>query len=386
MRSLIALVLLICPTLAAAAGLELSALYLKEVRAAPPTLSDLDRPPDDLGLAGARLGLEDNAKTGRFLGQTWTLDEAEAPEGEGFAAFAREAAAGRALILVDAAADTLLALADDPALAGALIFNVSAGDDRLRDADCRANVLHAAPSYAMRADALAQFMVKKRWTSWALIEGTHPADRAFAAALRAAGEKFRLTLTGEKVWAFDADMRRSAATEAPLFTQDLGDPDILVLADEIGDWARYVPYNTWTPALIAGSEGLRPVAWAPVVEQWGATQLQNRFSELTGRGMRPEDYAAWAAMRAIGEAATRAKTADPATLRAYMLGEAFGLAGFKGRPLTFRPWNGQLRQPIPLVHASALAALAPFEGFLHRVNELDTLGLDEPQSRCEAMR
>ena len=150
------------------------------------------------------------------------------------------------------------------------------------------------------------------------------------------------------------------------------------------DFARYIAYNTWTPRPIAGSEGLRPVSWAPVVEQWGAAQLHSRFHELAGRDMTPRDYASWAAVRAIGEAVTRTKSADPTTIRAYLLSDKFELAGFKGRKLTFRDWNGQLRQPVHLVHPRAQAAMAPLEGFLHQSNELDTLGLDRPESACDA--
>ena len=100
--------------------------------------------------------------------------------------------------------------------------------------------------------------------------------------------------------------------------------------------------------------------------------------------MRSRDYAAWAAMAAIGEAVTRTGAGDVAALRDYILGEKFELAGFKGRKLTFRQWNGQLRQPIPLAHPRALAAQAPLEGFLHHRNELDTLGIDQPESACAA--
>jgi ABC transporter substrate binding protein (PQQ-dependent alcohol dehydrogenase system) len=120
------------------------------------------------------------------------------------------------------------------------------------------------------------------------------------------------------------------------------------------------------------------------MEQWGAAQLQSRFTAMTGREMKPEDYAAWAALRALGEAVTRTKASTAPDLRSYLLGPDFELAGFKGRPLTFRDWNGQLRQPIPLAHRGALVASAPLEGFLHHSNELDSLGLDAPESACKA--
>ncbi len=369
---------------AALAQVEIRIAFVEQQIDPPPTLSNLDPLPDDLGRAGAELGLEDNATTGRFLGHNYALTVHSAGSGEDFLVAARQALSETALLVVKAPAEALLALADLPEAADALIFNTSEQATRLRAADCRANLLHSITSYAMRADALAQFMSKKRWTDWALIEGVHPDDAAFAEALRASAGKFGLRIADEKAWVFDADMRRNAAQEVPLFTQALEDHDVLVVADELGDFGRYLLYNTWEPRPVAGSEGVAPRAWSGVVEQWGAAQLQSRFADLAGRRMLSEDYAAWAALRSLGEAVTRTGSADPAALRAYILSDAFELAGFKGRPMNYRGWNGQLRQPVPLVHPRALVALAPLEGFLHQRSELDTLGLDEPESACRA--
>lgn len=369
---------------AAAAEVVVTVHYLRHEVLAPPTLSDLDPIPEDDGIAGARLGLADNATTGQFLGHAYALDVTSVPpDGDPLAA-ARAALAGAGLLVLDAPAATVLAIADLPEAAGALILNVAAEDEALRSADCRANVLHTIPSLTMRTDALMQFLVKKRWTRLALIAGTLAEDVAYAEALRRSAAKFQLEIAGEKTWAFDADMRRNASQEVPLFTQDLPGHDVLLVADEWGDFARYVMFNTWEARPVAGSEGMSPVAWAPVVEQWGAAQLQNRFADLAGRGMRPKDYAAWAALRSIGEAVTRTNAADPATLRGFILSPDFELAGFKGRPMSYRTWNGQLRQPIPVVHPRAVVAMAPVEGFLHQRSELDTLGLDEPESACTA--
>ena len=123
-----------------------------------------------------------------------------------------------------------------------------------------------------------------------------------------------------------------------------------------------------------------------MIEQWGAAQLQNRFEEENGRKMGPEDYAAWAATRTLGEAVTRTNRGDVETLRAFIFSDDFELAGFKGRPLTYRDWNGQLRQPIAIAHPRALVITAPLEGFLHQTNELDSLGLDRPESNCKAFQ
>lgn len=358
--------------------------YLRVDVPLPPVLSNLDPVPEDIGVAGAATALADNNTTGRFMGQKYTLTEVRVPEGEDALAAAQALLAQTAFLVIDAPSDILTTISDLPDASGALLFNTSSGDPALRNENCRANLLHTLPSDAMRTDALAQFFVKKRWSDLVLIAGTHSEDLAYADALRNSLQKFGLELKGEKTWAFDADMRRNAAQEVPLFTQDFGDYDALLLADEVHDFGRYVLYNTWEARPIAGSEGLSALTWSPVIEQWGAAQLQNRFEEEAGRSMMSQDYAAWAAVRSIGEAVTRTGSDDPAVLRDYMLSDAFELAGFKGRPLTFRTWNGQLRQPIAIAHPRALVAQAPLEGFLHQTNELDSLGIDRPESNCEA--
>jgi len=374
------------PGATASAGERLAVpiLYLERQVERPPTLSNLDPVPDDEGLAGARLGLADNATTGRFLKHDYVLDERVVAPGEEFLAAARAAlAAGARLLVVNAPAADLLALADLPEAARALILNGAAPDDRLRRGDCRANLLHAIPSRAMLADALAEHLVTRRWTKWFLIEGEAPGDTAYAEAIRRSAAKFGARIVAEKVWRFDSDMRRNAAQEVPLFTQG-PDHDVLIVADEAGDFGRYIPYNTWLPRPVAGTEGLSPQAWGPAVEQWGAAQLQSRFEALAGRKMRAVDYGVWAAVRTIGEAVTRTGSADVGVLRDYILSDAFELGGFKGRKMSYRPWNGQLRQPIPLIHPHALAAQAPLPGFLHQRTELDTLGYDAPEAGCTA--
>lgn len=368
---------------AMADDLDIRILYLERQVERPPILSNLDTPPKDLGLAGARLGLADNQTTGEFVGHEYSLDELIVPPGESLEEAATQAFDfGYDLIVANAPADDLLTLADMPGAENALILNAASTADRLRSGECRGNMLHLAPSRAMLTDSLAQFLSRKRWNDWLLIEGEGPGDAEYADALRGSAAKYNSKITEEKVWRFDADMRRNAAQEVPVFTQ--GEYDVVVVADEIGNWARYVLYNTWQARPIAGTEGLTPVAWSPVVEQWGAAQLQNRFHDLAGRGMRDADYGAWAAVRVIGEAVTRTESADAEILRAFMLSDDFELAAFKGRKATFRRWNGQMRQPIPLVHPRALVGQAPVEGFLHQYSEMDTLGLDEPETDCTA--
>lgn len=367
-------------------AIEVPIIYLQREVDRPPVLSNLDPVPEDLGVAGAELGQADNATTGGFLGHNYSLEVVSVGIEEDLAAAAREALSQSRILVIDAPAADVVAIADLPEAAGAILFNATAPDQSLRGTACRANLLHTLPSHAMRADALMQFALFRQWDSLAMLVGPHEKDQAFADALRASAVKFGITIAGEKSWAFDADMRRNASEEVPVFTQDLAEHDMLLVADEIGDFGRYVAYNTWAPRPLGGSEGVVPTAWSRVVEQWGASQLQSRFGKGAGRAMLAEDYAAWAAVRTIGEAVTRTTSADPAALWDFILSPEFALAGFKGRPLSFRTWNGQMRQPIPLVTERALVAQAPLPGFLHERTELDTLGTDAPESSCEAFQ
>lgn len=369
---------------AARAEVTLHATYLRFEQPPAPVLSNLDPVPEDDGIAGAQLGLEDNASTGRFLGQAYMLDIVSLPAGTDPVPAAEAALATSPFLIVDGGFDEVTAIADLAAAKDALIFSVSAADERLRGADCRANLFHTGLSYSMRSDALMQVLLSKRWVQLALISGPRPADRLWAESLKGSARKFGLTIVDELDWDERADLRRTASSEVPILTQDLPDHDVVVVADETDDFARYIAMNTWAPRPIAGSEGLVPTGWSTVVEQWGAAQLQSRFEELAGRAMRPHDYAAWAAFRTLGEAVTRTGSADPVTLRTYILSDEFELAAFKGRPLSYRRWNGQLRQPVPVVTPRALVAEAPLEGFLHERNELDTLGLDQTESACTA--
>ncbi|MBL8659799.1 MAG: ABC transporter substrate-binding protein [Rhodospirillales bacterium] len=357
--------------------------YLSQAVERPPGLSTLEVPPEDEGLQGARLAIADNNTTGRFTGQTFALVERVLPvDGDVAAASSSLADDGVGYVvstLNGAGLDRLLAVAG----AGrALVFNAGAPDDRFRRGDCRAGLLHTLPSRAMLADALAQYLIRKNWKRWFLVTGPEEGDALYAAAVRRAAGRFGGRIVAEKTWSEALDIRRTAEAEIPVFTQ-VADYDILIVADEIGFFGEYLPYRTWQPRPVAGTQGLTPVAWDRNLEQWGARQLQSRFQRQAGRPMTAVDYAAWAAVRSIGEATARTSSADSATVAAYLSGDAFALAGFKGLTLSYRPWDGQLRQPIALVTARAVVSMSPQEGFLHPLTTLDTLGDDRAESECK---
>ena len=223
-----------------------------------------------------------------------------------------------------------------------------------------------------------------------MIAGSNPNDVDMADAYRRAAAKFGATIVEDRTFQDTGGSRRTDSghvlvqRQLPTDTQDARDHDVVIAADGSDYFARYLSYHSWAPRPVMGAGGLRPVTFHGAHEAWGATQYHTRFEDLTRRYARPEDYNVWLALRVIGEAVTRANTADPIEVRDYALSDAFELAAFKGQKVTFRNWNGQLRQPILLFDGMITVSVSPQEGFLHQTSPLDTMGLDRPESKCSA--
>ena len=378
------------PSAPAAEITEVPIGYLKQEVKHPIPLSRLYVEPTDYGIAGAQLALKDNNTTGRFTKQDFTLDvERVAIGGDAVAALQKLVASGHHFILVDAPAETLLELSNSVNGQDVLLFNVRAEDEELRQEECRANVLHTAPDRYMLADALAQYLVWKRWQRWFVVKGVFPEDLAYLEAIERAAKRFGGTIVEEREYKETSGARRSDSGEQqiqqqmPVFTQGAPAYDVVVVADEKEVFGPYLPFRTWDPRPVAGTAGLKAMSWHPAHEQWGATQMQNRFQRLANRFMWPVDYPAWIAVRAIGEGTTRAGTADFAPVNALIRSKDLNLAAFKGQKVTFRSWDGQLRQPIIVTGPDLPVSISPQEGFLHEKAEVDTLGVDEPETKCK---
>ncbi|MES1179757.1 MAG: ABC transporter substrate-binding protein, partial [Hyphomicrobium sp.] len=274
-------------------------------------------------------------------------------------------AAGHGLFVADLEATDLLAVANLPEAQGTVILDVRTNDDALRQEQCRANVFHIRPNWAMRADALAQYLVWKKWRRWFLIVGKTPADEGYAAAIRRAAARFGGKIVGETPYAFEAGSRRTDTrhqqiqTQMPMLTQGVADHDVVIVADEADIFGDYLMFRTAEPRPVAGTHGLVAVAWHRSFEEYAGTQMQNRFEKKTGRVMTELDYTAWLAVRVYGEAVVRTGHNDPTSVRAYLLSDAFEVAGFKGEGMTFRTWDQQLRQPILIAGPRALVSISP---------------------------
>jgi ABC transporter substrate binding protein (PQQ-dependent alcohol dehydrogenase system) len=354
------------------------------------TISLVQMPPPDNGLAGAQMAAKDNDTTGRFLNQRYSLVDLHLKAGDDPAtAVADLARQGISLIVADLPADDLLKAAAAGKADRILFFNAAATDDRLRQKDCRANVVHTAPSRAMLADGLAQYLVWKKWVRWFLVVGSHERDKLFAEALTRSANRFGAKIVQQREFKDTGGARRTDSgvvqvqQQIPVFTQEAPSYDVLVAADESEVFANNLPYRTWDPRPVAGSAGLVPTSWDASNSLWGGIQMQDRFIAQFKRLMTPLDMQAWTAVRMIGEAASRQNSADPNKILDFLKGPELALGAFKGQKLTLRDWDLQLRQPILLTDGRTIVSVSPQQGFLHQFSELDTLGYDRPETQCK---
>ena len=358
-------------------------VFVSKEREVPPVLSNLDPVLEDEGFYGVKLALEDNLTTGRFLGHDYKVEfHRILLEEDLVSEFEKLLKKGKKYFVVDLNESELLSLMKLSGIDDVLIFNTRAKNDSLRNENCKKNFFHIAPSYSILSDALTQYLVKKKWKKWFLVTGPKENDRLYAQALKSSAKKFNIKIKEEKTWDFTSDLRRTAGKEVPIFTKG-SNYDVLVVADEAGEFGEYLAYRTWDPRPITGTQGLKPNSWHRTHEQWGATQMQNRFRRESGRWMTEVDYHAWTAVRALGETITRTQSNDVKKVQEYLLGDKFGLGAYKGVKVSFRSWNGQLRQPVLLAAPRSMVSVSPQEGYIHPVSELDTLGKDQPESSCK---
>jgi ABC transporter substrate binding protein (PQQ-dependent alcohol dehydrogenase system) len=298
-------------------------------------------------------------------------------------------ATGGKLIVADLEAPDLLAVADLPEAKDALIFNIRSSDETLRQENCRANVFHIIPDWAMRADALAQYLIWKKWNRWFVLKGTLPSDQQYVAAIERAAGRFGGKIVEERTYKFETGNARTDTghqqiqTQMPEATQGTGNYDVVWVADTGQAFGEYVPYRTYDPKPVVGTQGLIAVAWHPAYQEYAGMQLHDAFERFAKRDMTERDYTAWLAVRAIGEAATRWCKTDVKGLRDYILSDAFTVAGDKGEAMNFRSWDHQLRQPVLITGPRAVVSISPQEGFLHPKHLTDTLGYDQPETKCK---
>lgn len=295
------------------------------------------------------------------------------------AAYAQRAEkAGAKMLLLNLPADWLNRVAAAVKLP---VLNIGAGDDALRERDCRANVFHVAPSERMRTDALAQTLLTRKWSQVLLLAGPGEADAARAAAAKASLSRHGLKIVQERRFVLSADPRERAQSNPALLTGG-SNYDAVWVVDSDGEFARSLPYNTALPRPVVGDAGLTAQAWQAQFERFGAPQVSRRFARTYKRPMTSADWSAWMAGKvAAAAAAAQPQPANPSAWSSWLHSQDFD--GSKGVVMQFRAWDGQLRQSLLLTDGQGVQAMAPVEGILHPRNALDTLGADAPEKLCK---
>ncbi|KIN89019.1 MULTISPECIES: amino acid ABC transporter substrate-binding protein [Thauera] len=333
--------------------------------------------------AGAEVALRESRFVGQAIGVSFELVRARGADARALVAeLDKLHAEGVRHFLIDAPGKVVAEVAAATRGRELLLFNVSAPDDALRQAQCQAHLYHTIPNHGMQTDALAQFLVAKKWRKVLLLQGPRDDDRLIGAAFENSARRLGLKIVDKKDFVLGNDPRQRELGNVGLLTAG-DDHDVVFVADSDGEFARSVPYDTVRPRPVVGAEGLVAEAWHWAWSRHGAPQLVSRFDKQAGRHMGSADWAAWVAVKAVVEAVVRTGNAPFDKRVAYLGGEEITIDGFKGNRLYFRDWDRQLRQPLLLATHNAVIERAPIQGFLHQTNNLDTLGFDRRDSRCK---
>lgn len=342
--------------------------------------------PTGRAIDGVQLAAEDSAFELDAAGIALEVKDVVLPNAAGLTkALAELKAAKVQHVVADLPAAELRALvqAAPAALGGAIVFNAAADDDALRGAQCAAHLLHTVPSRAMLSDALAQYLAARNWRKALVLQGPLPGDAPMLEAFNRSAKRYGIKATSTKPFKLTGDPRERDLGNVRLLTGSDREHEVVAVLDSDGEFARTVPYATQLPRPVVGANGLVAVPWHPLWERNGGPQLSRRFAKEHKRPMTGHDWAAWIAGRAVATVLVDLPKAPVAQQLKALRGGPVAVDGFKGPRLSFRAWDGQLRQPIFLSHVDGVIGVAPLDGVLHPKEVMDTLGVDEAESACK---
>jgi ABC transporter substrate binding protein (PQQ-dependent alcohol dehydrogenase system) len=284
-------------------------------------------------------------------------------------------------ILLDFPASELLKITNKIIELNITSINVSSKNNELRSSKCNKNLFHTIPSERMLSDSLAQYLSEKKWRKILVLTGPLEIDKLKSNSFIESAKQFGLKIIDNRKFVLGNDPRAREQNDLDFLTGS-AKYDAVYIADTLKEFSYRVPFATHNPAIVIGSSGLIPRAWHWSYLRHGAPQVHGRFERMHKRRMTEEDWAAWVAMRAIAEAIVRFKDNENFSFNDAFINKEFKLDGSKGPVLNFRSWNRQLRQPIMLSTENWVTSIAPLSSFIHRENNLDTIGMDNKTSKC----
>ncbi len=366
-------------------------VYLGKQYEEPLPLSYAEKIITDKGIQGARLMIKEANQAGTFAGHAFELVEAIIPADGDIVAKAKEVLAdGDTFIIADLEPTDLLAVADLPEAKNSVIMNIRSSATKLRQEECRPNVFHIIPDWAMRADALAQYLIWKKWPRWYVLRRDGVEDQDYLAQVKRAAARFGAKVVEDQVYRLPPGARnvdsghQQVQAQIPMETQSAPDHDVLWVINTEDDFGDYLMYRTHLPRPVVGTQGLQATAWDPSYTESGAMRFQRAIPRQADRKPTERDYTGWLGVRSITESIMKSNKTTPQEVKAYMLSPEFKLEASKGQALSFRDWDHQMRQPIILGGGTRVpVSTSPQDGFLHETNLTDTLGFDRPESKCK---
>jgi ABC transporter substrate binding protein (PQQ-dependent alcohol dehydrogenase system) len=340
--------------------------------------------PHDRPVAGAEVAIRDSRIFARALNIKFELNRIEAKNAEELVEQIKymNKNLGMQFFIIDADVEVLSFSAKATTGMNILLFNISEYSDELRGLRCQAQLMHVIPSYAMLTDALGQFLVFKKWRKVLLLKGPETGDAAFAAAFTRSARRFGININAVRDFVPGNDPRERDQNNITLMTSG-SDAELVFISDVEGEFGRYVQYQTKNPLPVLGTEGLQAASWHWAWERHGAPQLNQRFERRAKRRMQGPDWAAWTAVKSIIESVLRSQSTNFETVVAYLRSDRLNLDAYKGNPVSYRSWDNQLRQPVLLHTYNAVTGRAPIRGFLHPTENMDSLGYDQGEARCQ---
>ena len=331
---------------------------------------------------GAALGLDDANALATLFGKPLRVEAATVATGSGAgrsaAAAARDFARDGALAVIGGSGAGVGDGLRDAAADGVLVMNVGAADDRLRNERCHRRMFHVTASVSMAVDALTQWVADQRkLTRWAVDgDGSARAGEVEEALRRAVAR-----IGGSIVEPGAAEMRLLAGADDAVRSG-------LARARSEGRGERVAGLGGDVPLALAPDDaaGIWVMAWHPELERFSARELNARFRRRFNAALSETSWAAWAALKLVGESVVRGNATGAAAVVTF-LESAPPFDGHKGSALTFRRWDHQLRQPLYVAaprrrdeitgRRGPFAVLADVPGA-----DLDTIGTSAADSRC----
>lgn len=331
--------------------------------------------------AGAEIAVKELRFHGKELGVSFAIDRKQLRNIDSLAQAMHEFRQQNIdFVIADLAADALQQAGTIALANGITLLNISANDNLLRQQACMVNIYHVAPSESMLSDALNQYLAAMKWREVLVLAGPTEADQQSVKVFQQSAKRYGVKIIDVREFVLGNDPRVREKNNPKLLTK--GSYDVIYVADSHGEFARQLPFKTLKPIPVVGAEGLAPQAWHWSWDRFGAPQLEKRFEKLHSRHMGNADWAAWMAVKIIAKAIQSTTSLDNKKLLEFFSAPEAIFDGFKGNRLNFRSWNNQLRQPLLLTTHNWVIDSAPITGFLHKTENLDTLGIDAQENTC----